>query len=120
VLGLEYREPLDSPFRRRWHEEVVDHDVRIEIGRSVARLEAVGVLHKAVQTNGRPAGLPVLELVFGYPRSDGPSHAGAPVADVGAHLPTVGTTAQASDNILSVIDSSPVRGLGPYAPSAPT
>ena len=42
LLGVAHREPFDSPFRRRWHEEVVDHDVRIEIGRSVARKETLG------------------------------------------------------------------------------
>ena len=85
--------------------------MRIEIGRSVARPEALGLLLEAVQTDGRRAGLPVLELVIGYPRRDGPSHAGAAVADVGAHRPPFGRQPKPRTEILSVIDSSPVRGL---------
>ena len=93
--------------------------MRIEIGRSVARPEALGVPLKAVQIDGRHPGVPVLELVIGNPRSDGPCHAGAPVADVGAHPPTpFGRQPKPRTKILSVIDSSPVRGLGPYEPSA--
>jgi hypothetical protein len=62
----------------------------------------------AVQTDRRSGGrLPVLELVIGYPRRDGPSHAGAAVADVGAHPSTVRSTAQASDTTLSIIDFFP-------------
>ena len=44
-----------------------------------------------------------------HSRREGAGRSGAVASDTGAHCPTVRTTAQASDKILSVIDSSPSK-----------